>query len=134
MKFASAGKLIEFAGALHPKAREKALLFDSFCIGEGMGESFVTSVSRRADFYANGKFSWHLVDCAVDFRNKHLSERQLLLCEEWLRAECASSEWELVTKPHGTGPHFHLAYKSYSLRKRFGRNGHGGEETPPTKE
>lgn len=65
--------------------------------------------------------SWHLVRCAVDFRSKHYDFKQAAKCIDWLRERCPQPFWELVLIPHGTGPHFHVAYRDFSWRRAGGK-------------
>lgn len=137
MKFKAAGRAVEFNGPLHPAARGMAMAFDSFCVRQGYGEAMVTSVSRRPTFYRqNGltpkAFSWHYVDCAVDFRNKHLTPEQRADCEQWLKDNCPGPEWELVLKhKEETEDHFHVAYRDFRRRRTWEQDPMlGGEPTP----
>lgn len=65
--------------------------------------------------------SWHLVRCAVDFRSKHYDFKQAAKVIDFLRERCPQPFWELVLIPHGTGPHFHVAYRDFSWRRAGGK-------------
>lgn len=118
MRFKQPGGLIEFASVLHPDVRMLLIRFDSWAVDEGIGQLTITDVSRRS----SPKFSWHDHDCAADVRNKLLNSLQRFRAEKWLEGECHDREkWELITKDHGTGPHFHIARRDHS---RIKPNGH----------
>jgi hypothetical protein len=98
--------------------------FEKFSEETGLPEPVGTSISRDVDFYEDEglpvkKFSWHFVDCAIDLRVKHYTPDQLALVIGWFSEKCRSSEWELYHKNHGTGPHIHVAYREFGLRKKW---------------
>lgn len=111
----------QFHVRLHFKTRELTLALDRYCMVQQLPGPIVTAVSRDPSFYEDHRFSWHLVDCAVDLRNRHYTPGQRDAVESWLAAKCASSEWELITHDHGTGPHIHVAYREFGLRKIWDR-------------
>lgn len=127
MKFTKPELAHQFGVRLHHKTRELLKEFDRWATAQNLPETVVTAISRDPSFYEEHslkpkKFSWHFVDCAADVRNRHYSPAQLQAVEAWFREKCRSSEWELVMTVHGTGPHIHVAWREYSLRRRWERN------------
>ncbi len=58
--------------------------------------------------------SLHL-DCrAVDLRSKNYGTKQMDQISAWLSRRCPRKAYEVITKPHGTGPHIHIG-----LRRAF---------------
>lgn len=124
MKFTRPELAHQFAVLLHEETRKVAEEFDRWTVQQGMPEAVVTAISRDAPFYtAKGlrkpKFSWHFTDCAVDFRNRHYTPAQKQKCRVWLKQRLTGSQWEVVLKDHGTGPHFHIAYRDFSRRREW---------------
>jgi hypothetical protein len=122
VKFKMASGAHEFAVRLHFKTRELCKAFEKFSEQAGLPEPVITSISRDPDFYEDEglptkKFSWHYVNCAADLRVKHYSPTQLALVIGWFSEKCRSSEWELDHENHGTGPHVHVAYREFGLRR-----------------
>ncbi len=52
--------------------------------------------------------SFHLTARAIDFRTRHYSTWELELVEAWFRNRCKPPRFDVVTQPHGTGPHIHV--------------------------
>lgn len=121
MNFARIQLAAEYA-KLHPKVRAEL---------EGLAEATakfsyppltLTAISRSPEFYAEHglktpTWSWHYPDCAADIRVRDYSQEERKFCEDWLESRCGGSEWQLLAEDHGTGPHFHLAYKDFSRRR-----------------
>lgn len=128
MRYAAPELAHQFVVRLHAKARLVVQALDRWSEENELPTVIVTGVSRVPSFYPDDRWSWHLVDCAVDLRNRHYSRDQLQRVEAWLRAKCASSEWELITKDHGTGPHIHLAYREFGLRRVYEQKQKKGAE------
>ena len=118
MKFTRPGLEKEFEELL-PMVKVAALRFDTWCQTHGLGPAEVTSIGRDPSFYPDGRFSWHLVKCAIDFRNRHLSIVQKTAAAAWLHASFNTPWWEVITKDHGTGPHFHLAFTDVDRRRAW---------------
>lgn len=123
MKFKAPHLAQEFA-KLHPRTLDVVRRFDLFCQRVGLGHAVATAISRTRQFYTDNRlpqplWSWHLVDCAIDLRNAHLSASERDTCEEWIRNECQGSEWDIYLKDHGTGPHFHIGFRDFARRKAY---------------
>lgn len=124
MRFKSKALMAEFATRLHPEAARVAQELDSWLREQHWPRLEFTSISRDAGWYErNGLlaplFSWHLVDCAWDMRIRHYTPEHLTTIEAWLREKCSGPQWELVFRLHGTGPHFHVAYRCFARRKAY---------------
>lgn len=124
MKYKYAMGAHEFEVRLHFKVRELLKAFEKFSVEAGLAEPVVTAISRDEDFYDREglpvkKFSWHFVDCAADLSVKRYSPVQLAQAVGWFSEKCRSSEWELVHKNHGTGPHIHVGYREFGLRRKW---------------
>lgn len=55
--------------------------------------------------------SLHLYRLAVDLRCTHYTAHQRKRVEAWLRFRCPRNLFELILKPHGTGPHYHVGLR-----------------------
>jgi len=134
MKFKTLA-LVEEWEQVHPQARAVATEFDLWCQEMGLGEAIVTNLLRKPAFYKeNGlapkKFSWHFVGCAIDFRIRHWTAAQQMRAQKWMASKKSNPWYEVVTENHGTGPHFHLAYRDFSLRRRWEAAQGGKNEGP----
>lgn len=133
MKFAGPGIALEYENA-HPKTKALVEAVDSFCTESGFPEVVLTDVERVEDFYAQNNlkakaFSWHFacpgeksgttVVCGVDMRTKHWTDKQRHDVQSFVQTKCNSAEWEVITRDHGTGPHFHVAYRDFGARRRW---------------
>jgi hypothetical protein len=116
----------------HPDCREVAARFEAWSAETGLPEPCITAISRRPDFYALNKLpanenSWHLVDCAVDFRISQYTYEQLATAIRWFERELLGKKdtrtggrlWEVVSKLHGTGPHIHIGRRDFRWRDEF---------------
>lgn len=124
MRFKSRELMGQFSTRLHPEAVRVAAALDSWLREQTWPRLEITAVSRDLPWYAENNlptpaFSWHLVDCAWDMRIKPYSPEQLTTIEAWLREHCPGPQWELVFFLHGTGPHYHVAYRDFGRRKAF---------------
>jgi hypothetical protein len=92
----------------------------------------VTDVGDDGDIGRSPR-SWHRKTklCAADLRSKHYTAEQFDQFVKKLKDVCGNDSdlWELITKPHGTAPHIHIARcdMNYTPRKARGNN---GMETP----
>lgn len=125
MKYAEAGLELEFA-AMHPEVRMVAYLFDAWCGGKKYAEPVITDVHRSPNFYSQRNLkpvdSWHLYDCAVDFRTHIYSPIEYGVIKQWWGMMCADrTRWELITEPHGTGPHLHVARRDHRWKEAYRR-------------
>ena len=132
MKFLAPELAGQFTVRLHYKVRDLCNELEAESKKRGWHEPVVTAVSRDVDFYLKRglkpkAFSWHFVDCAVDLRNWHYTPEQLPNVLEWLKSKTDSSEWEVVTEDHGTGPHFHIGYRDFSRRRAWEQKLNGGK-------
>lgn len=144
IEFARAELEKEFYFNLVANARELALRFAQFSKDNGLPTPVLTALSREPGFYEkNGLtrklFSWHYrihdpafknedgttrwFTCGMDWRNiggatPLYRADQLQTVNEWWKDHCKpSAQWELITKTHGTGPHIHVAFRDYRLRR-----------------
>lgn len=78
------------------------------------------SEAENAAIY-NGKprFSWHIPNKdtglihAMDLRVTHYSAEQKAKVFMWFNERCPDPrKFELIVRPHGTGPHIHLAIRA----------------------
>lgn len=77
---------------------------------------------------ARMRFSWHLHFAAVDLRDRYAPVHRAKILY-WLTERCprhardpktkklVKGPWEFIHKPHGTGPHFHIARRDYAWQK-----------------
>jgi hypothetical protein len=70
----------------------------------------------EARLRAREKFSWHLVGCAVDFRNTEYSKEQLEEVMAYLRAGRYIPMWEILSHDVGRGAHGHIGRKDFTWR------------------
>lgn len=126
--------------ALHPKVRAKLDELEAWSRDEGLPEPVVTNVLRTEDdqerlylgLYlsrghspdiarekARARFSWHLVACAVDLRNRHYTPPQRKAVMQFLRQQCAPGEWELLEHDIGRGDHIHVAVRDEQWRLTY---------------
>lgn len=78
------------------------------------GDVTITCVMRDPDKNAavgGVSNSLHLDGRAVDIRSRDFNEKQLGSITSWLRARCPRKAYEVITMPHGTGPHIHLGLR-----------------------
>jgi hypothetical protein len=92
---------------LSPGDRDLAVQM-SECTGE--------EIAKRA----RGRFSWHLVRCAVDIRSRHYDLPQLLRVQKWFETRCEQPLWEYLTHDV-SGPHIHLGRRDFSWRTQYDR-------------
>lgn len=135
IEFADKSLAIRFV-AVHKKLKELAREFDSWSRKNKMPSPVITGLDRTPEWYDQREldrpvFSWHyalpvsfgdyssFVICALDFRNKHYRPDQRKQAGEWLVKRCPVGEWEVILVDHGTGPHFHVAYKDFGLRRNY---------------
>lgn len=84
--------------------------------------------------WAEDKFSWHLVGCALDFRTEQSgkpvytpSQHRLVLA--WFRKEThrqqpgdpAAQLWEFLEHDVGRGDHMHVGRRDFGWRRTFAR-------------
>jgi hypothetical protein len=60
--------------------------------------------------WARRRFSWHLVNCAIDMRVKHYSETEADQVMEFIHKRCPAPKFE-VLKHDVTAPHIHLGVR-----------------------
>jgi hypothetical protein len=65
--------------------------------------------------WARGKFTWHMVGCAVDLRSRHYKASQLVEVIEFLQKRLAPYPHELLAHDI-TAPHIHVAIKKAEKR------------------
>jgi len=134
----------EFFINLIAPTRQLILNLALFSKESGLPKPVVTGLSRTREWYEQRHlpplpFSWHYrvpdpaftnpetkevrwFTCAADLRIIHYKDDQLGTVTEWLKLRCPDSRWEVITKLHGTGPHIHVAFKDYRLRRLYEAN------------
>lgn len=63
--------------------------------------------------------SWHKPLCAVDVGMTGMDDQTKNYVIQYLSNHCPRPMWELITEPHGTGPHAHVARRDYAWLKDF---------------
>jgi|GEM_PF-5620059 len=78
-------------------------------------------ISERAAVarWARSRFSWHLVACAVDLRNRHYTAEQRKQVMAWLRTNRGQPQWEILEHDVGRGDHIHIGRRDPSWRNTF---------------
>lgn len=66
---------------------------------------------------ARAKFSWHLVRCAADIRNRHYTPIQGRAVLTWLKDNCVAG-FEVVQHDVGRGDHIHLGKRDPEWKAR----------------
>lgn len=91
----------------------------------GLGPLVITDVGRKPEWYTlNGlsvpDWSWHFVESAIDIRTKHLLKRpdEKKQLEAWCQGNI-DSRFECKVQDHGTGPHIHIGFKSWSRYSKW---------------
>lgn len=124
VRFAAVGMEKDFNLRLHPTVRAVLVEFAVWSEHEALPEPVVTCLGRdgATNAAAGGvQDSWHLSHCAADLRVRHYSAEQLpkvLLWWSEKRANMKSQHTELITVPHGTGPHIHFAVCDAAWRSK----------------
>lgn len=76
-----------------------------------------------AKLKARSKFSWHMANCAVDFRGATYSEQDRQRIKAWLNARgCLKPNWECLEHDVGRGEHFHVARCDSAWRHAYEAN------------
>ena len=79
-----------------------------------------TPEENRAIYNGVDRFSWHLAKpdgtiCAMDLRVVHYTDDSRAKVLKWILERCPDAKkWEVIYKPHGTGPHYHIAIRDRS--------------------
>ncbi len=125
LKFVEPSLSLEFYEGLHEKVRTLVMALADWSRVTGVRTPEVTCIHRKATDplekrKKNGP-GWHTRWCAIDLRNCHYTPWEKTQVREWIEDYCKAdrSNWELVFEDHGTGPHFHVAYKD-STRNKVG--------------
>lgn len=63
--------------------------------------------------------SWHKPFCAVDIGLSGWKPESVAVATEFLAGQCPKPMWEIISEPHGTGPHLHIARRDYGWLKDF---------------
>jgi hypothetical protein len=115
---------LEFGG-LHPDTRQVVLDLAAWSESLGFPAPVVTCIVRAPDNALEvGKFGWHQVATAADLRSHHYTPEQAAEVIKWLQGRCRPTEaWELITKNHGTAPHYHVARRDQQWRMTYPRKG-----------
>lgn len=71
--------------------------------------------------WARAKFSWHLVDCAADIRNRCYTAAQRKSLMERLRKGTSTTTHEVIEHDVGRGNHIHVGRKDFGWRKARGK-------------
>jgi hypothetical protein len=69
---------------------------------------------------ARVRFSWHLVACAVDIRNRNYTGDELQAVMGYLNGRCTPGPWELLSHDVGRGSHVHVGRRDFTWRRRGG--------------
>ena len=70
--------------------------------------------------WAEGRYSDHLVRCAVDFRNRHLKPPELAAYMHRLRTGRALlTRWQILSHDVGRGEHIHVGVRDQEWKSRF---------------
>jgi hypothetical protein len=103
--------------AAHPEIRALANDLDTQMKKWGLGQLTVTAVARTQDFYPDGRFSWHLCNCAWDIRTKGYSAQDVARIVAWLqgRAFTLGAKVDVVDE----GDHVHLELEDHEWRRRY---------------
>jgi hypothetical protein len=48
---------------------------------------------------------------AVDIRSRDYTSEQMTEINAWLASRCPHDKFEVITAPHGTGPHIHIGLR-----------------------
>lgn len=67
--------------------------------------------------WAEEKFSWHVVLCAVDIRNRCYSRVQRKEIMAFLRHGTNPTDWEILEHDVGRGDHIHVGVRDAARRK-----------------
>lgn len=104
-----------FQEELHPRTRDLMEQLAAWSAQHSLPAPVVTCIVRDPnDPLEKGRFGWHQAKTAVDLRCYHYSTEQAEKVVRWLESSCQPrKEWELITKVHGTGPHYHIAYRDF---------------------
>lgn len=123
MRFASVQQEAEFTKRLHPSVRMLLEALDDWCLESSLPQVVVTSLGRsfKENQAAGGvTHSWHLYNCAADFRSQHYTDAQREQVWAWLQQKCPKPDWELLQHAvPGGAPHFHVARRDLSWRNTF---------------
>jgi hypothetical protein len=91
--------------------------FDVWGETQGLPDPMVTCIHRtESENKAAGGVasSLHLAENpyrAMDLRSTHYDVPQLMKVDAWFRGRCLRALFEVITKPHGTGPHIHVGLR-----------------------
>lgn len=79
-----------------------------------------SNISTAVSHWVDSKFSWHMVRCAVDLRNKHYTKEQMEAVNNWFKANVGAPLFEYLMHDVGRGDHIHVAIKDKKWRKIHG--------------
>lgn len=76
-----------------------------------------TEEENAALYGGQHRFSWHVpkdgIIHAADLRTKHYTVAQKAKVIVWFNNRCPDvKKYELIVKPHGSGPHIHIAVRT----------------------
>lgn len=144
MRYKSSALEMEFLAGLHPLVKAHLIALDEWSVSQGIPEVVITHVLRTkedmeimywkrihrqanpaiseslARAMARRKFSWHLVGCAADIRNRHYLPAQRKQVMYYLRKLTGGpnpSKYELLEHDIGRGDHIHLGVKDEQWKK-----------------
>lgn len=69
--------------------------------------------------WAEQRFSWHLVGCAVDLRSRDYTAPQLAAVLGWFRRMALPPTFEFLEHDVGRGDHMHLGRRDFAWRNSF---------------
>lgn len=109
---------------LHPELQSILNDFGHFAASNKLPLTVVTCIGRSQEqndnIYNATRFSWHIPDIktgiirAFDMRTRHYTVEQKAKVIAWFNNRCPDPQkFELIYKPHGTGPHLHLAVREH---------------------
>lgn len=110
---------------LHPAVRGLVTELDRFVTRMKYAPLVVTAVCRSPeemaaiygrDWRGKGRWSWHLVNRAVDLRNRDWTDAQRHAIETWLKKQWPDAE--ILMHDIGRGDHLHVAIPGPRSRLR----------------
>lgn len=122
--------------ALHPQLRTVMEQLETFSAENGLPEPVATHIRRtrkgQEDIYwrsvlaanpsmteaqartaASKRFSWHLVNCAIDLRDYIYTKQQVTKLLAWLRQRCPAPTFEVLYHDVGRGQHLHVGIRDH---------------------
>jgi hypothetical protein len=83
-----------------------------------MAQDVAALTDEQLSAKAGQRFSWHMVNCAVDLRTRHYSRQQLIRVREFFEERCPKPKFELLFHDV-TAPHLHVARRDMEWKTRL---------------